>query len=89
MVRKDNLGLLIIGLSFIGSIILWIISFNICNTINYSFIYLLYPFVFIIFILIVYYLIRIYNTDLELLFALVLSILNLSLNLLQVGLLLR
>lgn len=89
ILNKIRYGLLIIGLSFVISVILGIISCDIHDVITSSYFYLIYPIIISIFTLIVYFVIWIFNKDMALIVALILSIINITWNILQLVFVLR
>ncbi len=87
--NKIRYGLIIIGLSFTISMILGVISCNIHGVITASYFYIAYPIVLGLLTLIVFLITRIFNKDLALIIAVILSIINISWNILQFVLVLR
>ena len=80
---KMRNGLLIIGLSFLISMILGVISCNIHDVITASYFHLVYPIVLGMLSLIVFFIARLFNKDLAFIIAVIFSIMNISWNILQ------
>lgn len=80
---KIRQGLLIIGIAFIISMTLGIVSCEVHDVITSSFIYILYPLIFSTIILINYFITWIFSRNLAFVIAIVLSIMNVIWNILQ------
>lgn len=80
---KMRNGLSIIGLSFLISMILGVISCDIHAVLTASYIYFVYPIVLGLFSLIVFFIARLFNKDLAFIIAVIFSIMNISWNILQ------
>jgi hypothetical protein len=80
---KIRRGLLIIGIAFIISMTLGVISCYVHDVLTSSFIYILYPLIISIITLIIYLITWIFSKYLAFIVAIVLSIINVMWNILQ------
>lgn len=87
--KKIRSGLLIIGLSFLISMILGVISCDIHDIITATYFYLIYPIVLGLLSLIAFFIARLFNKDLAFIIAVIFSIINISWNILQLVFVIR